>query len=381
MKGAVLSAEKNREETILKLLEKGLTKGTFDALLLPLKVPAGDSFAYVLIKNPSLIDSASPLPPVMPVQGAKALSSLTKRGKPKQKIAVVMRSCEIRAAIELYKLKQIDLENIFLFSIDCPGVLPLSDYIKNPNEGTEKFRETIAQWGSDFTRPVCKICTEFSMMGADLHIGLLGSEDKSIFLIPRTEKGKSVLESLDNLPENDMEGWETKVKDIREKREKKRKMEHEELKSKIEGPDKLLENYSKCINCHNCMRVCPICYCRECYFNSEALNLYPDNYLMRAKNKGGLRFPPDTLLFHLGRMSHMIFSCVSCGTCEDACPVSIPVGQIFSLVADKTQKLFDYVPGRNIDEPLPLVTYKEEEFKEIEMPYVETYKSEETKSG
>ena len=158
-------------------------------------------------------------------------------------------------------------------------------------------------------------------------------------------------------------------------------MEHEKLKSKIEGTDKFLEVYSTCINCHNCMRVCPICYCRECYFNSEALNLYPDNYLMRAKSKGGLRFPPDTLLFHLGRMSHMIVSCVSCGTCEDACPVSIPVGQIFSLVADKTQKLFDYVPGRNIDEPLPLVTYKEEEFREIEMPYVETYQSKEIKSG
>jgi len=381
MKGAILSIEKDREETILKLLERGLVKGVFDTLLIPLKVPAEDSFAYVLLKNQALLDRASPLPPVMPVQGAKALSSLTMMGKSKQKIAVVMRPCEISAAIELYKLKQIDLENIFLVSIDCPGVLQLSDYIIDPKKGIEKFTETLDQWGSDFTRPVCKICTKFSMIASDLHIGLLGSEDKSIFLIPGTEKGKYILESLDILPENDMEDWETKVKDIRKKRENKRQMEHEKLKSKIEGPDKFLEIYSKCINCRNCMRVCPICYCRECYFNSGALKLYPENYMIRAKNKGGLRLPPDTLLFHLGRMSHMIFSCVSCGSCEDACPVSIPVAQIFSLVADETQKLFNYVPGRSIDESLPLVTYKEEEFREIEIPYVETYQPEEIKSG
>jgi formate dehydrogenase (coenzyme F420) beta subunit len=381
MKGAILSIEKDREETILELFKKGLAEGIFDTLLIPLKVPAGDSFAYVLLKNQSLLDRASPLPPVMPVQGAKALSSLTGMGKSNQKIAAVMRPCEISAAIELYKLKQIDLDNIFLVSIDCPGVLQLSDFIKDPEKGIEKFTKTLDQWGSDFTRPVCKICTEFGMPSSDLHIGLLGSENKSVFLIPGTEKGKEILERLDILPKNDMENWETQVKDIRDKRENKRNMEHKELKSEIEGPDKLLEIFSKCVNCRNCMRVCPICYCRECYFNSDALKLYPENYMVRAKNKGGLRLPPDTLLFHLGRMSHMIFSCVSCGSCEDACPVSIPVAQIFSMVADETQKLFNYVPGRSIDEPLPLATYKEEEFREIETPYVETYQSKEIKSG
>jgi len=111
------------------------------------------------------------------------------------------------------------------------------------------------------------------------------------------------------------------------------------------------------------------------------MKLYPENYLMRAKNKGGLRFPPDTLLFHLGRMSHMVFSCVSCGTCEDACPVSIPIAQVFALVADNAQELFHYVPGENIGEPHPLVTFKEEEFRDIEMPYVETYTKKEMKDG
>ena len=62
----------------------------------------------------------------------------------------------------------------------------------------------------------------------------------------------------------------------------------------------------------------------------------------------------------------MSISCVSCGACEDACSMSIPVSQIFSMIADKTQGLFDYVSGRSLDEPIPIVAYKEEELKEVE---------------
>ena len=45
-------------------------------------------------------------------------------------------------------------------------------------------------------------------------------------------------------------------------------------------------------------------------------------------------FLPEPLLFQLGRMSHMSLSCVSCGMCEDACPVDIPVGRIFQQCLD-----------------------------------------------
>ena len=62
----------------------------------------------------------------------------------------------------------------------------------------------------------------------------------------------------------------------------------------------------------------------------------------------------------------MSLYCVSCGACEDACPVDIPVAQVFSMIADETQTLFDYISGRSLDEPLPLVAYKEEELHEVE---------------
>jgi formate dehydrogenase subunit beta len=64
---------------------------------------------------------------------------------------------------------------------------------------------------------------------------------------------------------------------------------------------------------------------------------------------------------------------VSCGTCEDACPMDIPISQIFSLVGENAQKVFDYIPGRSKDEPIPLVAYQEEELQDVIKPYVETY--------
>lgn len=381
MKGTTLSVEKDLNQTLIDFLKKGLESGGFEAVLLPSRIPSGDSFAYLLLKDPSLLEKASPLPPVMPVQGAKAVSSLTQYGKTNQKILAVMRPCEIRAAIELSKLKQADLENIRFLSVDCPGVLPLSDYIKNPQEKEKTFQEALQEEKTESMRPVCQVCEEFSSTTEDLHVGRWGAEKGQISLIPSSEEGEKILESLGEQGDQSVDSWESRIQELKDQRIKKRAQFHKDLKTKAGGPDKLLEFFNQCINCHNCMRACPVCYCRQCYFDSEAFDLPVEDFLKRAHKKGGLRLPPDTLLFHLGRMSHMAHACVSCGTCEDACPMDIPVAQLFSLVADQTQKLFQYVPGRDKEEPLPFSVYKEEEFKEVEKPYRETYTTGEEKNA
>lgn len=373
MKGLILPVEKDLNQALINFLKKGLDKGSFEAILVPKRVPSGDSFAYLLIKDPSIVEGVSFLPPVISVQGARAISSLTREGKIKKKILAIMRPCEIRATIELFKLQQAELENIFFLSMDCPGAIPLSQYVQDPEKNDAIFWEAVQKEDSEPMRPMCKICQEFSLTTGDLHIGLLGTKKGNIFLIPNSPKGEEILESLELKAENPVESWENKVKELKKERKNRRTKFHKELKSQVEGTDKLLESFSPCINCHNCMRVCPVCYCRQCYFESEAFKLPPENFIARAEKKGSLRLPPDTLLFHLGRMSHMIQSCVSCGTCEDACPMEIPVAQIFSLVSDKYQELFDYVPGRDMKEPLPSTVYNEEELQEVERPYTEIY--------
>ncbi len=366
LKGAAIPAKSGIKKTIIDFFEKAVDKGVFDAVIIPMRVPAGDSFSYVLVKDKSLLKDGFPLPPTMFVQGAKAVSSVTRLGEGKMKIAAIMRPCEIRAAIELAKLGQTNLKNITLISIDCPGVLPKSDFLSDPEKNMKLFDEAFKNGDDKIMRPVCQICDKSSMVSGDLHIGTLGAKKDTFFIISNSQKGNDVMEKLGIVLNENIDSWHAKVKNISEEKQKKRKKAHIDLKSKIGGIDNLLETFIQCINCHNCMRVCPVCSCRMCYFESDKVKHPPEEYLQRAESKGSIRFLPDTTLFQMGRMMHMSLSCVSCGSCEDACPVSIPVAQIFSMIADETQDLFDYVSGRSLDEPIPLVVYKEEELHEME---------------
>jgi len=366
LKGAVIPAKSGVKKTVIGLLEKSIDKDVFDAVIIPMRVPAGDSFAYILIKDKSLLKDAYPLPPTMFAQGAKAVSSVTRLGKGNMKIAAVMRPCEVRATIELAKLGQVDLENMTLISMDCPGVLPSSDFLKDPDKNMKLFDEATKKFDDKIMRPVCQICDKSSMVSGDIHIGTLGAKKDTFFVISNSKKGDDVANKLGiNLKDN-IDSWQAKVKAISEEKHKKRKKAHKDLKAKVGGIDNLVETFSQCINCHNCMRVCPVCFCRLCYFDSDKVKHLPEEYLERAESKGSMRFLPDTTLFQMGRMMHMSLSCVSCGACEDACSMSIPVAQLFSMIADETQGLFDYVSGRSLDEPIPLVAYKEEELHEME---------------
>ncbi len=378
-KAAILSTDGCIESALILWLKETLDKGIFDALLIPVEVPSGDSFAYLLLQDPAILEKASPLPPVMPVQGGKAIGRLTMRGNGKKRIAAIVRPCEARAAIELTKLKQARLENLCIITMDCPGVLPLSDYLHDPAAGSARFAAASSQGDRQPMRPVCQICQHFSLRQAltsDLHIATLEGTDSTLFFVPGSAKGEQALEKMGMPLDSALDGWAERVDEIESEQTQRRRQFHAQLREKVAGPQGLLEVFSSCINCHNCQRVCPLCYCRQCYFDSNALKLTPENYLARADRKGSLRFPPDTLLFQIGRASHMALSCVSCGACEDACPMDIPVAQVFSLMADEAQETLGYTPGKSLDDPLPQTAYEMDELHQVEQPYIEIYRQE-----
>lgn len=127
----------------------------------------------------------------------------------------------------------------------------------------------------------------------------------------------------------------------------------------------LVNVFDRCIACHACSAACPICYCKNCYFDSQTFEYFPESYFTRMAAKGALRLPVDRILFHLGRLSHMGASCVACGMCEDVCPVQIPVSRIFKTVGSRVQDLFGYTPGEDPDAPMPLTTYAEKELEDF----------------
>ena len=61
----------------------------------------------------------------------------------------------------------------------------------------------------------------------------------------------------------------------------------------------------------------------------------------------------------------MILSCVECGLCEQACPNGIPLMDVLINVAEHAQKEFNYQPGKDSKEKVPMIVYKEDEFLEV----------------
>ena len=93
-------------------------------------IPAGTNVVQALVTNPAYLDKADVFAPVMPVNSARLVQALTRLTPVNRKTAVVIRPCEMRAFIELVKLKQIQLDKLLLIGIDCAGAYAVNNYPK-----------------------------------------------------------------------------------------------------------------------------------------------------------------------------------------------------------------------------------------------------------
>jgi len=363
-KGTLLSNGKDINGSILSLIREAAEKGIFGAVMMPMLVPSKDSYAWIMINDMNYLDDAVPMAPIMPVNAAKALKRFTRKGKGELKVAALIRPCEIRACVELMKLNQIDPENLLLISYDCVGALPMQDYIDEPQKGEELFNKLIREriWDSKDVKPVCQICDKFSRSAGDLHFGINNEE---LILIPNSDKGENLITELGLNADQDISGWEDQIDKIRSAKASNKEKTYNVIKPMVEGFENLLDTFANCIGCHNCQSACPICYCRQCYFDTVVAKPNSDIVMMRAEQRGGIALPLDRLMFHTGRMTHMSLSCVSCGLCSDACPVNIPVAKIFSYVGSQTQKTFEYSAGESLGDALPMKEYKLDELGEL----------------
>jgi formate dehydrogenase subunit beta len=351
-----------------------LAKGVVEAVVIPKGLPSEDGFVQTLIRDPEKLSGVCVLSPTIPVQSSKIASHLTIKNLGK-KVAAVLKACEIRAIVELTKFLQVKSDNLYLIGIDCPGTFEVPDYAKMSQEGkggeglTKRLLKGMEKGETPFIdgytfRTACQMC-EYPIPQADIVLKLFGYQtdrEIGVEIGERLEKeieGKEVLSFSENGPSLRNEVLNRVIAE----RMKKRNALFEEFKGMVKDLQSFLDRFSTCIRCHNCMVACPICYCKECVFRTAVFEHEGDQFLRWADRKGGIRMPTDTLIFHLIRMSHMVTSCIGCGLCDSACPSRLPVATLFRSVGDKIQKMFQYVPGRDVKETPPVATFKEEELK------------------
>ena len=372
---AVLEVKEGDVVTALReFLRRLLETQVVDALLVPLELPSRDAVVQTLVKDPDRLANANPLAPVMMVNSAKLVSSLTRRGN-RERVGVLLKSCEMRALIELVKLQQATLENVVTLGIDCLGSYEATQYARLSSELDDGAGPSIEQLqaaregqvvpldGCEF-RVACQICEHPTAANVDINIGLIGVDTETAIILEMEEEiGQEVVEKL-GLKEGDAPGREETVAKLVADREKARDEAFARFHETVKDASTLLAQFSTCIACHNCSHACPICYCKECIFETDTFRHPSDRYLLWADRKGAARMPSDTLLFQLTRMNHMVTSCVGCGMCESACPSDLPLTLMFRAVGEKVQELFGYLPGGSLEEELPVATFKEDEFPE-----------------
>jgi formate dehydrogenase subunit beta len=341
-----------------------------DALYVPMQVDGG-TVAPALVTDPARLDWANPLTPVMSINGARAVSAITGKKSP-ARIGVVLRSCEIRALYELVKLQQASLEDVTVISLDCPGTFELGDLSSQKDTIHLKLDEYLAaaqngqapNFDGLSLRPACQMCVQPLPDHADIALHLFGVD---VSLGIPVEMSDELAEKLSVSPASDAveAGRQQVIERLIGERLEVRKKELADVRSHLASNGGMAGLFADCIRCHNCMTVCPICYCKTCLFKTVAFDHEPEHYLLAAHQKGATRLMGDTLLFHLTRLNHMSISCVSCGMCTSACPAEIPVGAIFSAIGEQVASAFDYAAGRDLAETLPLITFQANELTEV----------------
>jgi formate dehydrogenase subunit beta len=351
-----------------------LLKDGIGAILAPQSLPMKRMVMPALVTDPALLESVDPLAPAFPMNAAKVVSKLSRKPMGTT-VAVVLRPCEIRAFIELLKLKQGRLEEVVLVGIDCLGAYKNTDYFRfvgdDIGDSTRQFIQNALSGktqiieGVDLS-PACKACEYPVPEGADLLMGILGADTSKHFMVQAlTPRGEQLFDGLD-LTEGDLPGQrEAAVGSLVADRKAYRDRMFSETGEAVQSLEKLTSYLATCVNCYNCRVACPVCYCKECVFVTDVFNHEPSQYLKWAGRKGCIKMPTDTVFYHLTRMAHMSTACVGCGQCTNACPNDIPVMELFRTIAHRTQDAFEYVAGRSAEEDPPLSVFREDEFSDV----------------
>ena len=351
-----------------------LTQEDIRAILVPQRQPMKSMVMPTLVTAPEQLDGIDPLSPAFPMNGAKVLAKLTR--KPSGgKIAALLRPCEIRAFIELVKLKQARTDDVVLIGIDCLGALRNTDYFRfagnDAAAATQRFYEAMlagkeAALDGVELAAACKSCEHSIPDAADIAIGLWGVDiGTGILAQAQSPAGEALLTQLNLSAAEVPKAREDALARLLEARTASRDQMFAETAAATDSVEKLSNYMANCVNCYNCRVACPVCYCKECVFVTDVFNHDPAQYLRWAQRKGAIKMPTDTVFYHLTRLTHMSTACVGCGQCSNACPNDIPVMELFRLVGQRTQEAFAYEAGKSVDESPPMSVFKEDEFQEV----------------
>ncbi|TKJ19345.1 MAG: hypothetical protein CEE43_15660 [Promethearchaeota archaeon Loki_b32] len=274
-------------------------------------------------------------------------------GAMNEKVGLIVRPCDTRALIELAKIKQVNLDNLFIIGIEDRGMMPKAGREMRSNKDvdpTKIVKEKVGDKGlivkmeDGSTKELnltvaenCLRCYRKIPVIADLTVSDLGIpiDSDEIILKVYSDKGSEILDKSGikkkTLPDKEKKAHSTKFNEIIEKAKEKRAKDLEEWE-KLSQEDKIAE-LLKCTACGICIRGCPVCYCVDCILTKKK----------KDKNI-------DNVTYHLTRIAHDADRCIECGNCSNNCPQNLPLSLYFQSLNEAFKEKFDYEPGISLED-------------------------------
>jgi len=224
---------------------------------------------------------------------------VTKLGKP----AVVVKGCDARAVAGLIRECQVKREDVVIIAVRCGGV------VRDPAQSPELTLDTVSDR-----------CAGCEVREPKLFDYLLGPLPPAP---PQSTRSDDKLAELAKMtPAQRWAFWSGHLE--------------------------------RCIRCHACREVCPMCFCVQC-----------------TADKGRPQWidPSPTLqgnrAWQMMRALHQAGRCAGCLECERACPADIPLGLLAKYVAHTVERRFGYKTCDDPAAPAPMGVFSTDDEQEF----------------
>jgi hypothetical protein len=240
------------------------------------------------------------------------------------KVGVAVKGCDSRTLVALLQEELVDKDKIYVVGIPCTGTISRRKVEKQFTDevvdiAVEGDTVTATTWGGD-TRQIPREellqdqCTVCRYPNPRYYDDLAGEE-----VDPRLT-GEPQWPGIDEF----------------------------EALSPAEKDAVLERVFATCIRCFACIHACPVCYCW-------------DQCVCRARKPalvGSKVEAKENLMFQMVHMSHVAGRCPSCGNCDRACPVEIPLYLLHRKMNKELYDMLQFEAGVNLGEKPAFQTFK-----------------------